>query len=62
MSAGEMGSVRLGLGEEGWVEPGGAESIIAANEALVGQSIPKPHRVSVRFGCCRDTEGSFLAQ
>lgn len=45
----------------GWVEPGGAEGIVTANETSVGQSILRPHRVSIRFFLllfisCWDTE------
>lgn len=45
------------------MEPGGAEGTTTANEASVGQSIPRPRRVSIRcfFSLLvdRDTEGCF---
>lgn len=62
--SGSKGSVRFvdGVGR-GRVEPGGAEGTATANEASVGQSIPRPHRVSIRcfFSLLvdRDTEGCF---
>lgn len=47
--SGWKGSVRFvdGVGR-GRVEPGGAEGTTTANEASVGQSIPRPRRVSIR--------------
>lgn len=62
--SGSKGSVRFvdGVGR-GRVEPGGAEGTTTANEASVGQSIPRPRRVSIRcfFSLLvdRDTEGCF---